>query len=170
MELLFVLRNVSFDFMDHIHRVRRAVNELQRGQLPSLLLPDYAIKQALEHVTAEGSKNHHLVYLPHPDIAYYRRRAAFIVRYERDASKLWITMSIPYSVSPLKRLYKIMSFPVPLAKNSKHSTLIQNLPHFLVISPGIPRRYAELSDADFFMHCDQSKSHGFFHIQIVIRI
>lgn len=117
----------------------------------------------MDHIAERGSKNHQLVYFPHDSVAYYHRRASFIVRFQKDASKLWVTLDIPYSVSVLKILYKVSSFPVPLEKNSKHSTKIQDLPHFIVVSPGQPKRYAEISDNDYFDNCDHLKSHGFFH-------
>lgn len=106
---------------------------LRQGKISPQLIPEHDVISVLNMVKYTISSKRPDFKIVHDDYSYYYNFADYI--FHRSNAALLFTIKFPISsVNQPFSLLEIIHYPMPLHKNSNHTTSIRKLPRYLAIS------------------------------------
>lgn len=105
---------------------------LLNGKLSPLIIPQQYLSTAISNIRDLLNIHRPEFHLVHSDPTYYYNHADFLVT--KGQSNILVTVRFPVaSLDQPMKLFKILSYPVPINNTSTHATMISGLPTYFAI-------------------------------------
>lgn len=119
--------------LNNFQNLQNGFITLRQGHLSPLLISNKDFMSVINMIKYVIRSNNPQFQLLHSDPSYYYNFANFA--FHRSNYALLITVQFPISsVQQPFTLFEIIHYPLPLHKNSNHTTTIPNLPKYIAIS------------------------------------
>lgn len=125
-EILTNQIDLSSKLREEVDNLHSSILALIQGKLTPTFLPEFTLNKTIGEIRRVLSKTQPNFYNAQTQIPWYKQHADFF--YARMKHSLYITVKFPItSHKELLRLYKVISYPIPINSTASYATNILHL-------------------------------------------